>query len=205
MVKKNIKRSWEPAWDKIFRIKEWGKYPPLELVRFIARNYYNVLDRKKIKILDLGCGPGAASWYMAREGFSICGIDGSPTAIGLAKKRFKKEHLSGDFKIGDIVKIDYPDNNFDCVVDIACIQHNSPENIKLIISEAYRALKKGGRFFSMMRSKDIHVKDWPGQMHFFSQTEIKKILKRFRDLDIGYTIIKDKQKTYKFWVVSAKK
>src|SRR3989338_11176865 len=95
--------SWDKTWEKVFSSKEWGKYPPEVLVRFVARNYYAAPDRSKIKILDLGCGTGAATWYMAREGFSVVGIDGSKTAIKIARRRFKAEKLKADFKNGDIV------------------------------------------------------------------------------------------------------
>ena len=56
-------------WENIFLQKEWGKYPSIALVRFIASNYYDAQDRNEIKILEIGCGTGANLWYLAREGF----------------------------------------------------------------------------------------------------------------------------------------
>jgi len=123
-------KSWDNAWEKIFRSRAWGKYPPEELIRFIARNYYKVPDRKQIKILDVGCGAGAAVWYIAREGFSAYGIDGSDTAIKIAKERFAKEGLKGSFKVGDIISLDYTKEYFNCVVDVCAIQHNKTEAVK---------------------------------------------------------------------------
>lgn len=203
-----IIKSWDPIWEKIFSVRSWGKYPPEELVRFVSRNFYQIKDREKIKILDLGCGPGAASWYMAKEGFSVCGIDGSPTAIKLVKKRFVNEGLSGEFKVGDIVKIDYPDNSFNGVVDVCSIQHNSTENIRLILMEIYRVLKVGGSFFGLMIAKDENLAaTWSGQIHFFRQSEIKKIFEIFRDLKIEYVTRSKNNQTseQKFWIVEAKK
>ena len=77
-------------WNNIFINRDsCGYYPPEELIRFIAKKYYHVTDRKNIKILEVGCGPGGGpSWYIAREGFSYFGIDGSVIAIEKAKKRF---------------------------------------------------------------------------------------------------------------------
>jgi len=45
---------WDKTWDNVFLKKEWGKYPPEELIRFIARNFYEVKNRKKVRILDMG-------------------------------------------------------------------------------------------------------------------------------------------------------
>src|SRR3990172_5598605 len=120
----NNLNSWDSCWEVVYQTQEWGKYPPEELVRFIARNFYKVPKRKEVKILDLGCGTGSATWYIAREGFSAYGIDGSETAIKIVKQRFQNEKLNGDFKVGDIIKLDYPDSFFDCVVDVMSLLHN---------------------------------------------------------------------------------
>ncbi|EAL1485109.1 SAM-dependent methyltransferase, partial [Campylobacter coli] len=45
-------------WENIFSNKEWGKYPSENLIRFIARNFYNVKNRNEIRILELGLGTG---------------------------------------------------------------------------------------------------------------------------------------------------
>ncbi|EAI6148112.1 SAM-dependent methyltransferase, partial [Campylobacter jejuni] len=39
--------SNEKIWEQIFSKKEWGKYPSENVIRFIARNFYNVQDRSK--------------------------------------------------------------------------------------------------------------------------------------------------------------
>ncbi|WP_240682424.1 hypothetical protein [Campylobacter jejuni] len=53
-------------WEQIFSKKEWGKYPSENVIRFIARNFYNVQDRSKINILELGFGTGANLWLWYR-------------------------------------------------------------------------------------------------------------------------------------------
>lgn len=205
--------SWDKNWEKVFRSKEWGKYPPEELVRFVARNYYSAPDRSKVKILDLGCGTGAATWYMAREGFSVVGIDGSKTAIKIAQKRFKAEKLKAELKIGDIIKLDWPNNYFDAVTDIASIQHNSSQNIKKIISEVYRVLKPGGKFFGTMIAEDKNS-NWAGTTHFFKLAEIKQLFVPaspvggpFQKLKVDYSKrTKDnRQSIIKLWCVETTK
>ena len=82
--------SWDRTWEKVFKENEWGKYPDENFIRFLARNFYKK-DRKNIRILEIGCGPGANIWYMAREGFDVYGIDGSSIAIERARTRLKTE------------------------------------------------------------------------------------------------------------------
>ena len=72
------------AWEEIFRSREWGKYPPEHLVRFIAGNFYGVPNRGAVGLLEIGCGPGANAWFMARAadadgaGFLVIEIEKVP-------------------------------------------------------------------------------------------------------------------------------
>ena len=142
--------SWDKNWEKIFQNKEWGKYPAEDLIRFIANNFYKYKKRNRIKILEIGCGTGSNLWFIAREGFSVYGIDGSKTAIGIAKKRLDNEvpNWVGDLKVGDIIKLPYEDEIFDAVIDNEAVTHNSFENSQKIYLEALRVLVPGGKLFS---------------------------------------------------------
>src|SRR5271169_5666380 len=119
--------SWDPVWEKVFQEREWGKYPAESLIRFIARNYYRK-DRKNIRLLELGCGPGANIWYMAREGFDVYGIDGSETAIDKVKKRLESEGLKASLITGDITSLPFDDNFFDGIIDVECLYCNNRES-----------------------------------------------------------------------------
>ena len=45
------------TWEKLFK-RDWGKYPPEDLIRFIKRLKKNTKIKKKLKkILEIGCGP----------------------------------------------------------------------------------------------------------------------------------------------------
>ncbi len=143
--------SWDPVWEDIFQKRDaWGKYPPEELVRFIASSYYQVADRKQVRILEIGCGPGGGpSWFIAREGFSFVGIDGSATAIEKARKRFAEEGLNGEFIVGYLDALPWPDESFDCVIDVACLQCNDEAETGRILTDLHRLLKSDGRHFSL--------------------------------------------------------
>lgn len=135
--------SFNEEWEEIYSTQEWGVYPTEHVIRFVARNYYNA-DRNKIKILDFGCGAGAHTWYMAREGFDVYAFDGSKSAVERAEKRLEREHLRAEFKVLDALKVDYPDEFFDAVVDNVCVYGNLLENIKCMYENIYRMLKPQG-------------------------------------------------------------
>lgn len=150
--------AWDPVWENVFKGQEWGKYPPEGLIRFIVKNFYD-RDRKKTKILELGCGPGANVWYMAREGFDVYGIDGSAAAVGIATRRIRDDSLRADLRAGDIARLPYQDAAFDAVVDIECLYCNSRKDTEGILAEVGRAIKPGGLFYSRTFASDSYIGD----------------------------------------------
>lgn len=140
--------TWDPVWDSIFRGKEWGKYPPEHVVRFVARSFAAAADRSKVRLLEIGCGPGANVWFMAREGFSVCGIDGSPTAIDRAKQRLASEGLMADLRVGDFGRLPWPDSFFDGVIENVSLYCNPAAAIESALSEVHRVLQPGAPFLS---------------------------------------------------------
>ncbi len=141
-------------WENIFQKHEWGKYPPIPLVRFIAKNFYSRPNRRDVKILELGSGPGPNLWYMAREGFMIFGIDGSETACKRAQNRLIEEKL--DKQIGAIISGDYygilknfENNYFDAIIDTESLCCNPFARTREIILTCFEKLRPGGKMFSM--------------------------------------------------------
>ena len=148
--------SWDPIWETVFQDQEWGKYPNENLIQFIARNFYKE-ERKNINLLEIGCGPGANIWFMAREGFNAVGIDGSYTAINRAKGRLQNENLNAQFIVGDIIKLPFENQKFNAIIDNECLYSNSEQNTILILSEIDRVLKKDGLFYSRSFSKEMYI------------------------------------------------
>lgn len=144
------------SWEKFHTEKEWGQYPSEHLVRFIATRFYAAPDRKKIKILDLGCGAGASIFYLEREGFDVYGCDISQAALDRCKEKFP----SVGFWLADAKLLPYRDEKFDCVIDICCLQH--VDDLDAALSQVHRVLKPGGRLFSIMADDRHHRNILPG-------------------------------------------
>ena len=109
--------SWDPTWEQMFRTRDWGRYPPEELIRFVARHFFSVSDRRQVRVLEIGCGTGANIWFLAREGFDAYGIDGSKTAMVKAEQRLQEEGLKAHLQVGDIISLSnfYPPSYFPSV------------------------------------------------------------------------------------------
>lgn len=147
----------QEIWENIFSQKEWGKYPSENLIRFIARNFYNVKDRNAVKILELGLGTGANLWFCAREGFRVSGIEYTQSGIERFKKRMQSENLSG--QIDTILQGDYydkldelKDESFDAVIDVQSLCCNDTQKTRAILQKAFKKLKSKGKFYSATMS-----------------------------------------------------
>jgi len=216
--------SWDSTWEQVFQTHDWGRYPPEELIRFVARHFFSVADRRQVKILEVGCGPGANIWFLAREGFDVYGIDGSPTAIEKAERRLRQEGLKAHLRVGDIVSLGdfYPSSAFDAVVDVACLQHNDRQAIQIIMGQIVSVLKQNGKLFSMMLAAgsygyglgkeiepgtfvDIEVGPAQGKglHHFFRLDEVKVLLEgQFSNVQIEYSnrSLNNRRHNLKYWV-----
>jgi SAM-dependent methyltransferase len=145
--------SWDPVWESIFQESEWGKYPGEDVIRFVARNFYS-RRRADVKILEVGCGPGANIWYLAREGFDAHGIDGSETAIKRCRERLAAEGLHATLHVGGISTLPYDDATFDAVLDIECLYANSLADARRIMNEIVCVMKPGAKFYSRAFAND---------------------------------------------------
>lgn len=196
-------KSFDKSWEKNIysKGKQLNLYPYDILVSIIARKFFDIPyeKRKKIKVLDLGCGGGNNSKFLAENDFNIFGIDGSETAVKISKERFKKWKLKGNFIQGDFLNLPYKDNFFDLIIDRESIYANTFNNIKDIINGVYRKLKINGFFISFIYNiyhpdkrfgKKIELNTYKnffkgsfkeaGITHFFNMEEILKLYSKFK-------------------------
>lgn len=189
-------KSFDETWEKIHAEREWGKYPSEHVIRFVARNYYKS-DRKNTKALDIGCGAGANTWFLAREGFDVYAFDGSKSAIGRVKTLLSKDNLTANLKVCDAIEMDYPNDYFDFAIDNFSICCNKMECIEDIYKRIFNILKMGGGLLvanfttkttgeelgdRIEKNTNTNISSGPlknkGVIHFSSNDEITSILKR---------------------------
>ena len=196
-------------WEETHASKEWGRYPNESLIRW-AQKYYGMIPgkhRNQIKFLDMGCGQGASTWYLAREGYQVVAADGSKSALTKLFHRLADEDLIVEITYGDISKIQYPDQFFDAVVDVVSICHNL--NYLDIYNEAARLIKRGGRLFSMVPKQDCYDKPFDefGAVQFFSEEQLRRALNGKFNPKLGSVEVRNPgepaSKTLKFWLVDA--
>ena len=114
---------------------------------------YMMNPSKGQKLLDVASGTGDIAKIYSEltdnKSHIIC-IDTNDKMISQGKKKLKK-YKNIKWKIGNAEKLDLPNNTFDYYTIVFGLRNT--KNINKSISEAYRVLKKGGRFLCLEFSK----------------------------------------------------
>jgi SAM-dependent methyltransferase len=92
------------------------------------------------KVLEIGCGTGEATRYMAGRAARVVALDLSPEMVCVARERSAGiENI--EYHVADAVEWDYPEARFDAVVSIATLHHLPLERM---IAAIERTLRPGG-------------------------------------------------------------
>lgn len=94
-------------------------------------------------ILDVGCGGGFLTQFLAERGHHVSGVDLSESSLNAARKKDSERLI--DYRWGNAYALPFSDNTFDAVCAMDILEH--VEEPQRLIEEASRVLKKGGLFF----------------------------------------------------------
>jgi MPBQ/MSBQ methyltransferase len=103
---------------------------------------------KGAKVLDVGCGFGGTSRYLAKAlgpEAEVTGITLSPGQVKRGTELAVEQGVpNANFMVMDALKMDFPDNSFDIVW--ACESGEHMPDKKAYIDEMMRVLKPGGKY-----------------------------------------------------------
>ncbi len=109
-----------------------GRESPLHLT--LCRFY--TLARKG-KALDIACGTGENSLFLAKKGFEVHAFDISDVAIRRARRKAKREGVRVNFKVCDALKFSFMPETYDLVLNFFFLERR-------IFPKIVRTLRKGG-------------------------------------------------------------
>ncbi|MBC7807938.1 MAG: methyltransferase domain-containing protein [Akkermansiaceae bacterium] len=95
-------------------------------------------------ILELGCGTGKNTMFLAQIGETVHAVDFSKGMLARAEQKVRFENVT--FAVADLTKKwEYPDGSADLVVCNLVLEHI--QDLDFIFAEVERVLTAGGRFF----------------------------------------------------------
>ncbi len=154
------------GWDKLYRQYpleelgwELGKPRPI-LIEYAERGLI-----PKGKALDLCCGAGTNTVYLAQSGLEVAGTDISKTALEIAEKKAHKAKVNINLLNASFIDLPFNDEEFNFVFDMGCFHHVEVEKRTKFIAGIHQVLKEGGTYMLTCFS----YKNGAGWNHFNRQ------------------------------------
>lgn len=111
--------------------------------RFFRRPYVPTRGR----LLELGCGAGNMSFWLAVKGYECHGVDITPAAIAWAQEKNTVSPVKVSFSVGDVTDLAlFADAFFNVVLDGHCLHWLEGEDRRQALSSVRRVLKPEGFF-----------------------------------------------------------
>ncbi len=183
LIKKGFLFSKDP-WHYSSKI-------PYRSVGDFSKYISNKISGKKL--LDVGVGNGKHAIYFTKKNFSVWGIDISESAIKFAKNYCDIMHAQVNLRVGNVMRLPYPHEFFDVVLDSGCLHHLKVSEWKCYINNIKKVLKRGGYLFVLAFSDKTKIvrklgkrqgkkRNWSiRNEHYYHYFSKKEILKMFGD------------------------
>ena len=153
--------------------------------------------------VDIGCGCGNYTVWLAGQGFRMTGMDISPAAIALAGELARSKGVDCEFVEADITRdVTGYEGDFDLGLDWEVLHHVFPEDREAYVSGLHRLLRPGATHMSVCFSEDDPDFGGTGKyrqtpmgttLYFSSPEEIEGVFTpRFRVLELDTTQIAGK-------------
>ncbi len=128
----------ERAWSRAVGDEKWGLFGiPEAQLRLLPD------DLAGKDAIELGCGTGYVSAWMARRGAQVVGIDNSPRQLETAVRLQREHALDFPLLLGNAERVPFPDASFDFAIsEYGAALWADPA---AWVPEAARLLRPGGR------------------------------------------------------------
>ena len=211
--------GWENLWQKEEVTQWWSAMPPLpEVVEMADR----LAQAGRRCILDIGCGMGRHTLYLAKQGFAVTATDNAPTALQNCGSYLEKAGLQAKLLELEMTEFPFADNSFDGIIASLVIHHTNFAVLKQIIDNIWAKLAPGGYFVWAMPNprhaccgvgEEIEPGTWvdpnhdegPIPHHYCTEAEVRKLLKSFGIESFTEFESVREDKTYCHWRVLAQK
>lgn len=173
-------------WDAAYR--EQGDFdgpppwnigePQPELAALLAAGKFHS------DVLDAGCGVAELSLALAADGYTVVGLDLTPTAVAAATKAAQDRGLAtASFQQADITSFTGYDGRFNTVID-STLFHSLPiEGRDDYLRSIHRAAAPGAHYYVLVFAEGAFPPDMEGGPNEVSENELRAAVSKYWEID----------------------
>ncbi|MCV7395978.1 class I SAM-dependent methyltransferase [Mycobacterium paraseoulense] len=173
-------------WDSAYREQAHFEGPPPwnigepqpELAALLAAGKF------RSDVLDAGCGVAELSLALAARGYTVVGVDITPTAVAAATKAAEERGLTtASFVQADITSFSGYDGRFSTVVDSTLFHSLPVEGRDGYLSSIHRAAAPGAGLFVLVFAKGAFPAEMEPKPNEVDEDELRAAVSKYWEVD----------------------
>ena len=173
-------------WDSAYREQAHFEGPPPwnigepqpELAALVAAGKF------RSDVLDAGCGFAELSLSLAAQGYTVVGVDLTPTAVAAATKSAQERGLTtASFVQADITSFSGYDGRFSTVVDSTLFHSLPVEGRDGYLNAVHRAAAPGASFFVLVFAKGAFPAEMQPKPNEVDEDELRAAVSKYWEVD----------------------
>lgn len=173
-------------WDSAYREQAHFEGPPPwnigepqpELAALAAAGKF------RSDVLDAGCGVAELSLSLAAQGYTVVGVDLTPTAVAAATKSAQERGLTtASFVQADITSLRGYDGRFATVVDSTLFHSLPVEGRDGYVRSVHRAAAPGAGYFVLVFAKGAFPAEMETKPNEVDEDELRAAVSKYWEVD----------------------
>lgn len=173
-------------WDSAYREQAHFEGPPPwnigepqpELAALAAAGKF------RSDVLDAGCGVAELSLSLAAQGYTVVGVDLTPTAVAAATETARERGLTtATFVQADITSLQGYDGRFATVVDSTLFHSLPVEGRDAYLRAVHRAAAPGAGYFVLVFAKGAFPAEMETKPNEVDEDELRAAVSKYWEVD----------------------
>lgn len=173
-------------WDSAYREEAGFDGPPPWNIGEPQPELAALIDAGKVtgEVLDAGCGYAELSLALAAQGYTVVGIELTPTAVAAAKKAAAERNLTtATFAQDDITSFTGYDGRFDTIMD-STLFHSIPVEARDAYQQAvFRAAAPGATYYILVFAKGAFPAEAEQKPNEVTEDELREAVGKYWAID----------------------
>ena len=145
--------GWEDLWKDPKVRERWEAMPPIQEVVDMADRLEAEGGRR---VLDIGCGLGRHTVYLAARGFEVTATDNAPAALAACKANLEEAGLTANVVETEMTDYPFPDGHFAGALGSHVIHHTVCLELRQDLVQLFIAGLGASAVFASERWPPLH-------------------------------------------------